>query len=247
MSRSVIRIVIAVWHTGAVSTLRTARDRARAEVQGQILATARQHLAEHGPAGLSLRAVARDLDLVPSAVYRYFENRDVLLTAMIVEAYDALGDAAAVALEQAPRRKPAARWVAVAKAIRGWAIEHPHEYALLYGTPVPGYVAPQDTVDPGTRVSRTLVQVVVDAHADGLLDASPADLSSATRRDLAGLLRELALDIEPDVMFRTVVAWTQLFGLVSFELFNQTRGLVHHHDQMFTDATTAMAATIGLR
>ena len=67
-SRSVIRFVIAVCHTGCVNTLRTARDRARADVQAQILATARQHLAEHGPAGLSLRAVARDLGLVPSAV-----------------------------------------------------------------------------------------------------------------------------------------------------------------------------------
>lgn len=231
-----------------MSTLRTARERARAEISAQILGEARRHLAEHGPAGLSLRAVARDLGLVPSAVYRYFEHRDALLTAMIVEAYDALGDAAEAALARAPRRKPAARWVAVARAIRSWAVEHPHEYALLYGTPVPGYAAPDTTVAPGTRVSLALVQVVVDAHADGLLDAvEPPSLAAATRRAMRDLAELVAPDVAPDVSFLTVVAWTQLFGLLSFELFSQTRGLVADHAAMFDDAATSMARSIGLR
>lgn len=232
-----------------MNTLRTARDRARAEVQAQILAMARRHLAEHGPAGLSLRAVARDLEMVPSAVYRYFENRDVLLTAMIVEAYDAVGDAAEAASTAASRRRPAARWVAVAKAIRSWAVERPHEYALLYGTPVPGYAAPEDTVVPGTRVSLALVQVVVDALADGLVVADGprmSTMSSATRRDIAATLEVAEIALPPDVMFRTVLAWTQIFGLLSFELFGQTRGLIEHHESAFGDAAATMADQIGL-
>jgi AcrR family transcriptional regulator len=230
-----------------VNTLRTARDRARAEIQAQILAEARRHLAEHGPSGLSLRAVARDLGLVPSAVYRYFEHRDALLTAMIVEAYDALGDAAEAALAAASRRKPAVRWVAVARAIRAWAVEHPHEYALLYGTPVPGYAAPHTTVAPGTRVSLALVQVVVDARADGLLDAvGAAPMSASSRRAMRELAALIAPDVAPDAAFLTVVAWTQLFGLLSFELFSQTRGLVADHEAMFDDAALAMARSIGL-
>jgi AcrR family transcriptional regulator len=229
-----------------VSTLRTARARARAEIQAQILATAREHLAAHGPGGLSLRAVARDLELVPSAVYRYFENRDVLITAMIVESYDRLGDAAEAALAAASRRRPAVRWMAVARAIRGWAVAHPHEYALLYGTPVPGYAAPDTTVVPGTRVSLALVQVVADAHADGLLLPVEATMSSSVRRDMRALVDQLALAVTPEHTFRTIVAWTQLFGLLSFELFSQTRGLVSDHEAMYDDATRAMAAAIGL-
>lgn len=230
-----------------MSTLRTARERARAEIQSQILDEARRHLAEHGPSGLSLRAVARDLGLVPSAVYRYFEHRDALLTAMIVEAYDALGDAAETALAAAPRRRPAARWVAVATAIRSWAVAHPHEYALLYGTPVPGYAAPDDTVAPGTRVSLALVQVVTDAHADGLLQ--PLDgqtLGGAVRRDMRAMVERVAPGVPEAHAFRTVVAWTQLFGLLSFELFSQTRGLVTDHEAMFTEAARSMAVGIGL-
>lgn len=229
-----------------MSTLRTARDRARADVQAQILATARDHLAEHGPSGLSLRAVARDLELVPSAVYRYFENRDALLTAMIVEAYDALGDAAEAALAAASRRKPAARWVAVARSIREWAVAHPHEYALLYGTPVPGYAAPVDTVAPGTRVSLALVQVVVDAHADGPLRPVEAAMSRSSERDMKALLAQIGADMPVAAMFRTILAWTQLFGLLGFELFGQTRGLVSDHATTFDDATRTMADAIGL-
>jgi AcrR family transcriptional regulator len=229
-----------------VSTLRTARDRARAEIQAQILGEARRHLAEQGPSGLSLRAVARDLGLVPSAVYRYFEHRDALLTAMIVEAYDTLGDAAEAAL-RASRRKPAARWLAVARAIRAWAVEHPHEYGLLYGTPVPGYAAPDATVAPGTRVSLALVQVVADAQADGLLAVvDPPPASAATRRAMRELVERIAPHVAADVAFLTVVAWTQLFGLLSFELFSQTRGLVTDHEAMFDDATLTMARSIGL-
>jgi AcrR family transcriptional regulator len=232
--------------TAGVSTLRTARERARAEIQAQILDMARRHLAEHGPSGLSLRAVARDLGLVPSAVYRYFANRDVLLTAMIVESYDTLGAAAEAALANASRGRPAARWVEVAWAIRQWAVAHPHEYALLYGTPVPGYAAPDDTVGPGTRVSLALVQVVLDAADDGLLEPVEAKLSPSTRRDMRALLDRFGDAVTPEHVFRTIVAWTQLFGLISFELFSQTRGLVTDHESTFDDASTAMARSIGL-
>ena len=209
---------------------------------------AREHLAEHGAGGLSLRAVARDLGLVPSAVYRYFEDRDALLTSLIVEAYDDLGAAVEQAIAHSPRARPAHRWVAAAKRVRVWAVEHPHQYALLYGSPVPGYAAPADTVLPGTRVSRALVQLVADAQADHLLDdtADGTQLSAASRRDVDALLSFTQLDVPTTAMFRVLLAWTQLFGLVSFEVFGQTRGLVHRHDAFAADAALAQARFIGL-
>src|SRR5436309_14691446 len=97
---------------------RTARDRARAELTGEIKAVARRHLAEQGSAALSLRAVAREVGMVSSAVYRYFPSRDDLLTALIVDAYDAVGAAAEEALAANRRRGAGARWLAVSQAIR---------------------------------------------------------------------------------------------------------------------------------
>ena len=76
---------------------RTARERARAELTDEIKAVARRQLATVGAQGLSLRAVSRELGMVSSALYRYFPSRDDLLTVLIIDAYDALGEAAEAA------------------------------------------------------------------------------------------------------------------------------------------------------
>src|SRR3954447_25155203 len=80
---------------------RTPRERARAEFMADLLAAARARVREDGAAQLSLRAVARDLGVASSAVYRYVESRDALLTALIIEAFDAAGSACERAAEQA--------------------------------------------------------------------------------------------------------------------------------------------------
>src|SRR5579859_2435714 len=116
----------------------TPRARARAEMTDEIKRVAREHLAAQGP-DLSLRAVARELGVVSSAVYRYFASRDELLTALIIDAYNELGAAAETAEAAVSRRDLAGRWIALGRGIRGWAVANPHEYALLYGSPVPGY------------------------------------------------------------------------------------------------------------
>ena len=72
--------------TGVVAS---ARERVRDAVRGEIIVAARVQLGTEGAGALSLRAVARELGMASSAVYRYFKSRDELLTALIVEAYDA--------------------------------------------------------------------------------------------------------------------------------------------------------------
>lgn len=225
----------------------TARARARAEITAEILAAGRRQLAEVGAAQLSLRAVARELGMVSSAVYRYVASRDELLTLLIIDSYDALGDAADAAVDASRRRSPRNRWVDVASAVRAWAIEHPNEYALLYGSPVPGYQAPEDTVVPGTRVSRALVGIVAAAAStQELIPTLPLDLNGSTAGQIRDLAELLEVDLPPQVLGATLVAWTQLFGLLSFEVFGQTRGIVEDDEAFFTSAVHAMAAGIGL-
>jgi AcrR family transcriptional regulator len=226
-----------------------ARARARAEVRAAIVTTARKHLADVGAAELSLRAVARDLGMVSSAVYRYFANRDELLTALIVDAYDALGATTEASVAATADRSPRQRWVAAAAAIRAWAMARPHEYALLYGTPVPGYAAPDDTVVPGTRVSRALVRIVREAAEAGRLGPPSGDVavSAATSDSFVWLRAELDLPgVGDDTILALLLAWTQLFGLLTFELFGQTRNFVHDDEQLFADAAATMAAQLGL-
>src|SRR5260370_24559178 len=120
------------------------RARVRAEMTDEIKAVARRHLETDG-ANLSLRAVARDMGMVSSAIYRYFASRDELLTALILDAYNALGSAVENAEAGVPREAFTDRFTAICDAVRGWALARPHEYALIYRSPVPGYHAPPAT------------------------------------------------------------------------------------------------------
>src|SRR6188472_658153 len=129
-------------------TAKGVRERARAEITAEIVRAGRRQLATDGAAALSLRAVARELDMVSSAVYRYVASRDDLLTILIIEAYDALGGVVEAASAPGRGRTPAGRFLAAGRAVRTWAVAHPHEFALLYGSPVPGYEAPPDTIAP---------------------------------------------------------------------------------------------------
>ena len=157
------------------------RERARAEITAEILAAARRQLATEGAPGLSLRAVAREVGMVSSAVYRYVASRDDLLTMLIIESYESLGAAVEAASARARRRAPAHRFLAAARAVRSWAIEHPHEYALLYGSPVPGYAAPETTIGPASRTTLALVGIVADAARDDRLE-----LAGTARRRCTG-------------------------------------------------------------
>ena len=230
-------------------TAKGVRERARAEITSEIVRAGRDQLATDGAAALSLRAVARELGMVSSAVYRYVASRDELLTLLIIEAYDALGAATELAAAPFRGRSPAGRFVAAGRAVRTWAVENPHQYALLYGSPVPGYEAPQDTIGPASRVTRALLGIVADAHRDGVLrrpTAVPAALPAALRRDLV-VIREVAGDEVPDaVIVAMIAAWTQLFGLVSFELFGQTHNVIHDHAALLDATLATMAATVGL-
>ena len=142
---------------------RTARELAREQITADIIDEGRTQLAEHGAAGLSLRSVARELGMVSSAVYRYVASRDDLLTRLIIEAYDSLGDAVELAAGQSADEPPLERWVSTAHAVRDWALARPQEYFLVFGTPVPGYAAPEITATTGTRTPRALVGIVADA------------------------------------------------------------------------------------
>lgn len=228
-----------------MSTPQGARARARIEVTAAIKEAARRQLAEEGAAKLSLRAVARELGMVSSALYRYFPSRDELLTALIIDAYDSLGEAAEQARDAVPGAAPVARWTTVCEAVRGWALAHPHEYALIYGSPVPGYSAPETTVPAASRVGLVLIGIIRDTHeGPGLADLP---LPAGLRPEAERLAADLAPDLPPEVAAAMVAAWAQLFGLVGFELFGQFNKVVEDRETFFRHAVTGLAHGVGLR
>ena len=118
----------------------------------------------------------------------------------------------------------------------------------MYGSPVPGYAAPADTIRPASRVTLALVGIVVDAHRAGSIEprTPPGAVPDALRADLDRVRAALDVDLPDDLLVRVLAAWTQVFGLVSFELFGQTANVVEAHDELLDATTAAMARLIGL-
>ena len=227
---------------------RTARERVRAELIREITEIARRQLATDGAAGLSLRAVAREMGMVSSAIYRYFPSRDDLLTTLIIDGYNAVGAAVEKADAASPAGDYAGRWLAACRAVREWALAHPHEYALVYGSPVPGYRAPEQTIGPASRVAAVLGQIISDAQAAGALDPPGLRIPSpGSFGPDAGRLRESVLPGAPDdVAARSLAVWASVFGLVSFELFGQFENVVTDRDGYYDYAVTSLGQLIGL-
>lgn len=235
---------LVVWESHHVPAP-SLRARVRAELVDEIKAAARRRLAIDGP-GLTLRAVARDLEMVPSALYRYFDGRDALLTALITDAYEELGAAAEAAEAAVEPSDLRGRWMALCRAVRHWALDHPAEYALLYGTPVPGYTAPADTMPPASRVVVALVRVAAEASR-----AVDVPVAPALHADLDRIVTQAVgppTDARPTdrALLAGLAAWSQLFGLVSFEVFGRLAEMFEDPAAHFDHQMQTMADLAGL-
>jgi AcrR family transcriptional regulator len=225
----------------------TPRARARVELTQQIKDVARTHLASEGAAGLSLRGVAREVGLVSSAVYRYFASRDELLTALIVDAYTSVAEAAEAAEREARHTDLERRFLALCHVLRTWALAHPHEYALIFGSPVPGYAAPRDTVDPAGRIPLLLLGILADAHdTERTVAPLPTPVPRPVHADLRALRDAVAPSLDDAWLVRGIRAWAELVGLVSFELFGHLHNVVTDYPAHFDLQMRTLAADLGL-
>ncbi|HEY3975732.1 MAG TPA: TetR/AcrR family transcriptional regulator [Streptosporangiaceae bacterium] len=228
---------------------RTARDRARAELTRDIKDVARALIERDGAAALSLREVSREMGMGASSLYRYFASRDDLLTALIIDAFDQIG-AAAEEADAGARRAGAgygARWLAAGRAVRGWALAHPHEFALVYGSPVSGYTAPPDTVGPATRITGVLGGILSEAVAAGDL-MPPARPLPGPRLVPERILLAYGPPPAPyqDAIERALVLWIALIGTISFELFGHLKDTVTDYAAYFDAAVRIAAECAGL-
>ncbi|WP_415971747.1 TetR/AcrR family transcriptional regulator [Rhodococcus sp. 077-4] len=199
----------------------TPRTRARAQTLADITRIGREHLAADGAAALSLRAVARDLGVVSSAVYRYVSSRDELLTLLVVDAYTELGDAVEAAVDAA--EGPKEQFLALGRTVRHWGLRDPARYALLFGSPVPGYHAPaEQTTGPGTRVITTLVAVLNSAWQTRRPDVEtgPPELVSL-HGSFEEIRQEMGVDLPDELIALGVMVWASLFGAINFDVFDQ--------------------------
>ncbi len=209
-----------------------ARERARVALTAEIESLARVQIERDGASNLSLRAIARDLNMVSSAIYRYFASRDELLTRLIIHSYERLGDTVEVADASVRKRSDfAARWRAITRSIRQWAMVNPSEYALLFGTPVPGYQAPEDTIAPATKYTLVMIQLIVDMEAFGY--TADQKVPTALRKDYVALRRSLDVVTSDAMLMNGMVAWSNVMGAINLELFGHLHNVVDAPGALF--------------
>lgn len=201
--------------------VRSPRERYREQVRDEVKAHAWAQVATTGAAALSLNAIARQMGISGPALYRYFRNRDELITELVLDAYrDLSATCQAAATKGDP---PRARLAAGATALRQWALAAPHRYLLIYGTPVPGYQAPPEA----TELAASVMTVLLDAFTEtGTPAGRPGAAAAALDRHLEGH-RSWAGDhpAPPDALRRALTFWTRLHGVVSLEVAGHFTGM----------------------
>ncbi len=207
----------------------TRRARQRAAAIGEIKALARRQLAEQGPGALSLRAIAREMGTASSALYRYFPSQGDLVTALCVEAYDSLAGALTAARDARPPGDHAGRWAAVCRAYRRWSLENPSDFALIFGTPLPGYHAPEEvTAAAAGRSLGVAAGVFTAAVRAGAADPGRAQIPAGLKTGAlwGALAGDSVLATEPALAGIVLSAWASLLGYLVAEIFGSLTALI---------------------
>jgi AcrR family transcriptional regulator len=209
------------------STSGSRRERARAATMAEIKQTALELMRQQGNTDIRFSDIARAMGLTPPALYRYYADRDDLLTDLITDAYRDLGAALQIPIHAVDAQQPAdphEHLLLVATAYRAWALDDPQRFALIFGPPVPGYAAPEDgpTVAAAQDAMANLAAVVHRAAAQGALgDPIVTEVDPATRKNLAS--KEKAGAVGRDLPLAThqamVHAWASLHGFVCLEAY----------------------------
>lgn len=219
----------------------TPRERAREETMTRIIELGRKQLANGGVEALNLRAIARELGIVSSGIYRYVADRAQLITLLIVDAFDELDNA--VAQRDDARAQPRERFVEVVSAMRQWALEFPQRWGLIYGTPIVGYQAPAaETMAAGTKVSRRLATLLEQSTVASLGQRSPqldADMEAATE--------DMGSDLSADAMEMALEAWVRIIGLINAEVFGYLgRDTLSEFAEFHARSVSRLADELGL-
>ncbi len=228
-----------------------------------IKATARALMAEKGSVGLSLRAIARAIGLSAPSLYHYYDSLDDLITALIVDAFNAQADFCESARQDAADQPPAMRMFAVIRAYRQYALKYPHDFQLIYGSPIPGYHAPPEVTVPAS--ARTLIaftRAMVDIFAAGHISVPPeyqhippgtlpalrqaAEFAAQMGADHAVLPTGAHGDFDLLPLYLVLAGWGQLHGIVMLELFGHLPPTAGDMDAFYDEQMRHMMRVIGV-
>jgi len=207
----------------------TRREKFRQITMDEIKSLARLQMAEGGTASLSLNAIARQMGMSGPALYRYFESRDALITALIVDAYQAL----AAALEETAARfgdQPAREGLLqVLLSYRRWALDHPVDFQLIFGNPIPGYQAEEAVTAPTAgKVFAPILRILERAyrHENRPYPNFLENLPPQVQIRFSQSMQDFQPFLPDKVVYIGIVGWYHIHGMIMLELFNHIQPLV---------------------
>jgi AcrR family transcriptional regulator len=208
------------------------RERLHDNIREEVKAVARQQMAVQGTAAISLRSIAREMELSAPALYRYFPSREDLITALIVDSFNSQGAAMRAAVEVVPESDPLGRLAAFMLAYRDWALSHPVDFLLTYGNPIPDYQAPDELTSPAAQRSMEVGVIAIEAAIRSGALVPPPEYTNIPVELKARLEAQSAKydNVSPTTLYMAMMAWGQGHGLVMLELF-------HHLQPMLGDPT----------
>ena len=228
----------------------TRRERARAATIAEIKQTALDLMREQGTTDIRFTDIARVMGMTPPALYRYYADRNELLTELITDAYQHLGQAILTAREERDAQDVAGRWLAAASAYRRWAGHEPQRFALILGLPVPGYSAPQE--GPTTQAAKAamgqLAELFVAAAMSGTLRTP---LVHEVSHEVACCAHEKHPELDgivPPESFQAMLhAWACLHGFTSLETYGHLDWLdPAAREQLFLSHVRMVAEAVGI-
>jgi AcrR family transcriptional regulator len=215
-----------------------------------IKAAARRLMAERGTAGLTLRGIARELDVTAPAIYNYFPRLEDLITGLIVDAFTDLAQAMQAADSLAISAGPGDRAFVQCLAYRRWATEHPLDFQLIYGNPIPGYTAPADiTIPLARRPFLGLFACFLEAYQAGDLKIPSAypDVPTEMRQAIAGWKQLSGIEMPYALLALLLSGWARIHGMVMLELFHHIQPLVGDGEHFYRYELEGFLRQLGLR
>ncbi|MFF3272105.1 TetR/AcrR family transcriptional regulator [Streptomyces chrestomyceticus] len=236
--------------SSGAATPQTPRQRYRAQLQQEIKQAALAQIAEGGIEALSINAIAKTLGMSGPALYKYFRNRDDLLTTLISDAYEDAAEAIRTAAHRTADRSPRDRLLALAHAYRDWALAQPHRYLLLAGTPAATYKAPAHTTDSARAVMGPFLAVLAEGTpwpaAEPLYDEVRAWVTDTPAVAEWAAAYAPAADDPVPALAASVLAWSRMHGIVSLEVQGSFQGMGHDSATLLALEIGALADAVGL-
>ncbi len=228
--------------------------RTRDEIQhenlrNQIKAIARKQMAEDGTTSIGLRSIAREMSMTAPAIYHYFPKLDDLITALILDAFNGLGEAVEAADASQLPDDYYARLIAVLRAYREWALTNPTDFQLIYGNPIPGYKAPGEiTIPAASRPFNVVMRILREALQKGQV-TPPSEyqhLPSTISAYLPEMIAQQGYDVPASIAYIGVVGWTRIHGIVMLELFNHIQPVIGSTGEFYEFEIRHLCKSMGL-